>query len=54
MPEKVNVEVNKVIPNASTNGYQFKKDWQLLANNLEDLAKYFKVLNFKLGKYKKG
>lgn len=32
-----------VIPDAPSNGYQFKKDWQLLSKNLDDLATYFKV-----------
>ncbi len=31
------------IPDSPKNGYQFKKDWQTLCNNLDDLAAYFKV-----------
>ena len=31
------------IPECPKNGYQFKKDWQSLCNNLDDLAIYFKV-----------
>ena len=34
---------HKKIPDAPINGYQFKKDWQFLSDNLEDLAAYFKV-----------
>ena len=45
--EKVAIEprvINKKkIPDAPANGYQFKKDWQFLGENLEDLAAYFKV-----------
>ena len=36
----------KKIPDAPANGYQFKKDWQFLKDNLDDLALYFKVFNF--------
>lgn len=38
--------IKKKIPNAPTNGngYQFKKDWQFLAENLEDLAVYLKKI----------
>lgn len=44
--EKNNImEVKKTIPEAPSNGYQFKKDWQLLADNIEDLAKYFKKIS---------
>lgn len=35
---------NIVIPSAPTNGFQFRKDWQMLANNLDDLAVYFKQI----------
>jgi tetratricopeptide (TPR) repeat protein len=33
----------KVIPECPKNAYQFKKDWQYLCENLENLAVYFKV-----------
>lgn len=43
--EKAQIKIEaKTIPDAPSNGYQFKKDWQLLNNNSESLAKYFKVL----------
>ena len=44
----------KKIPDAPANGYQFKKDWQFLKDNLEDLAQYYKVfcLDFNLKKLK--
>jgi hypothetical protein len=32
------------IPNAPTNGYQLRKDWQLMFNNIDDLTKYFQVI----------
>jgi tetratricopeptide (TPR) repeat protein len=32
-----------IIPDRPVNGYQFKKDWQFLNNNLDNLAVYFKV-----------
>ncbi len=41
--EEKKVTKNIVIPSAPTNGFQFRKDWQMLANKLEDLAVYFKV-----------
>ena len=34
----------RAVPNAPSNGYQFRKDWQFLSDNLEDLATYFKVI----------
>jgi len=39
--------VRKKIPDAPLNGYQFKKDWQFLSDNLEDLATYFRVNKIK-------
>jgi tetratricopeptide (TPR) repeat protein len=44
--ENLTVKPNKSfsIPNAPTNGYQLRKDWQLMNNNLDDLTKYFQVL----------
>ncbi len=44
--EKKKVEAKnivKVIPPAPTNGFQFRKDWQLLGNSIDDLTTYFKV-----------
>ncbi len=42
--EPVAVKSNKKqIPDAPSNGYQFRKDWQLLSGNLDDLATYFTV-----------
>ncbi len=44
--EKKKVEAKnivKVIPPAATNGFQFRKDWQLLGNSIDDLTTYFKV-----------
>lgn len=42
--DKVSAKIEaKAIPDAPSNGYQFKKDWQFLNNNLESLAIYFKV-----------
>jgi len=40
--EKREEKVRK-IPDKPSNAYQFKKDWQSLSQNLEDLAAYFKV-----------
>lgn len=34
----------KVIPEVPKNGYQFRKDWQLLSSNSEDLETYFKKI----------
>ena len=39
---------SKQIPDVPTNGYQFRKDWQFLNNNLDNLALYFKVHNILL------
>lgn len=39
---EIKIEV-KSIPDAPKNGYQFKKDWQLLNKNMDNLAIYFKV-----------
>ena len=39
---------SKQIPDVPTNGYQFRKDWQFLNNNLDNLALYFKVHNIML------
>ena len=36
---------SKQIPDVPTNGYQFRKDWQFLNDNLDNLAVYFKVYN---------
>ncbi|CAF0714457.1 unnamed protein product [Brachionus calyciflorus] len=45
-PENImKINVNKAIPEAPNNGYQFKKDWQLLNDNIESLAKYFKKIS---------
>lgn len=33
-----------VIPERPVNGYQFKKDWQFLADNLDNLATYLKKI----------
>lgn len=42
-PVPVVVSSSKVIPNCPNNGYQFKKDWQYLCDNLDNLAAYLKV-----------
>jgi tetratricopeptide (TPR) repeat protein len=34
----------KLIPECPNNGYQFKKDWQYLCDNLENLATYLKKI----------
>jgi hypothetical protein len=39
----VESDIKKVIPERPVNGYQFKKDWQFLSDNIENLAVYFKV-----------
>lgn len=41
--EKKSIAKSFVIPPAPTNGFQFRKDWQILVNNFEDLCTYFKV-----------
>ena len=41
--EAKRVVKNIVIPAAPTNGFQFRKDWQMLVNSLDDLGVYFKV-----------
>lgn len=42
---KPNLEAKKIlIPNAATNGYQFKKDWQLLGSSITNLAEYLKKI----------
>lgn len=42
-PVQIVVSSSKVIPNCPNNGYQFKKDWQYLCDNLDNLAAYLKV-----------
>ncbi len=46
--EKREVKMRK-IPDVPSNAYQFKKDWQSLSQNLEDLAAYFRV-NYHINK----
>lgn len=44
-PKKPSVIITKkVIPEVPKNGYQFRKDWQLLSSNYEDLEAYFKQI----------
>ena len=42
--EKPKSVAKVIIPPAPTNGFQFRKDWQMLSNNLDDLAVYFKQI----------
>lgn len=42
-PIQKNIEKPKVIPTTPANSYQFRKDWQLLSGNIDDLSIYFKV-----------
>ncbi|RNA44298.1 RNA polymerase II-associated 3 [Brachionus plicatilis] len=45
LEEKNEIKIErKAIPDAPSNGYQLKKDWQLLNNSMEDLATYFKKI----------
>jgi hypothetical protein len=41
--QNITLKKSVKIPECPQNGYQFKKDWQTLSNNLDDLATYFKV-----------
>jgi len=46
LAKPVNVPEKKIIiPDAPSNGYQFKKDWQLLSKNFDDLSTYFKKIS---------
>ena len=42
-PENKPARLPKTIPEAPTNSFQFKKDWQYLSDNLDTLATYLKV-----------
>ncbi len=41
--EEVQIKTASSIPQAPSNGYQFRKDWQLLNKSVDDLTTYFKV-----------
>ena len=46
--ENKNSKPTKIIPDRPVNGYQFKKDWQFLSDNIENLAVYLRVFIFNL------